>query len=467
MTKNFDTIVVGGGSAGAIVAGILAQKSDEKIILLEAGGTDRGPITQIPLGLTQAMHNPRYDWKLESAPHRHLANAVAKIPRGKVLGGSGSINSMLYIRGRKSDYDEWNLPGWDGETVWKVFDALEQHVVVSAQRSPNRLCQDFIQAGKRLQIREAQDFNQDQEGLGLYRVNMRRGKRWTGVDAFLRPALRARPNLQVQLNTSISKILIKGGRETGVELEGGETLTAARRVILCAGAIATPRLLMASGYEHPQLGQNLQDHPAMALVYKSRHRGVGLSWRNLPQILATPFAYAFARRGVLSSPTVEAGGFIKTQTHLAEPDVQFHFGPFNLSYFGHGYFADACVLKPKSRGQVTLDEIDLNLLSDPVDRATLEQGYARLQSIMREMNQGEDELVFPEDPQTAVRTHAATAYHPVGTAALGTVVNSKTFLVEGLENVAVVDASLFPTIPAGNTNNPTMMLAYRAAQEFL
>ena len=462
-----DTLIIGGGSAGAIVAGILAQKSTEKILLLEAGRSDRGPITQIPLGLTQAMHNPRYDWKLESAPHAHLNGAVAKIPRGKILGGSGSINSMLYIRGRRSDYDEWGLKGWDGQTVWRAFDALEQHVLTTAQASPNRLCQDFIAAGTRLQLPEAQDFNQNQEGLGLYRVNMRRGKRWTGVDAFLRPALKTCPNLEVRTGFQVQSLILKGGQAVGVRLSDGEEVRAARRVILCAGAIATPRLLMASGFAHPELGQNLQDHPAAALVYRSKARGVGLSLRNLPQILSAPFAYALARRGVLSSPTVEAGGFIRTQADLAEPDVQFHFGPFNLSYWGHGYFADACVLKPKSRGQVTLDSIDLNLLRHRDDLATLERGYGVLQSILREMNAGEDTLVFPEDPATAVSQHAATAYHPVGTAAFGTVVDPVSFRVQGLENVAVVDASLFPTIPAGNTNNPTMMLAYRAATEVL
>lgn len=464
---SYDTIIIGGGSAGAIVAGSLAQKASEKILLLEAGGSDRGPITQVPLGLTQAMHNPRFDWKFKSQPHDHLAGAVAKIPRGKVLGGSGSINSMLYIRGRKSDYDEWGLSGWDGDTVWQAFDALEQHVVTAAQVSPNRLCKDFIHAGKRLQIPQAHDFNKSQEGLGLYRINMRRGKRWTGVDAFLRPALKTCPNLEVRTKVQVKSLILQGGKAKGVRLQDGEEISAARRVILCAGAIATPRLLMASGYTHSELGQNLQDHPAAALVYQSKSRGVGLSWRNLPQILSAPFAYALTRRGVFSSPTVEAGGFVRTHGELEEPDVQFHFGPFNLSYWGHGYFADACVLKPKSRGQVTADAIDLNLLSHPGDLATLERGYGLLQSIMQEMNGGEDALVFPEDPATAVRRHAATAYHPVGTAALGTVVDPTTFQPLGLENVAVVDASLFPTIPAGNTNNPTMMLAYRAATEVL
>ena len=374
---------------------------------------------------------------------------------------------MLYIRGRASDYDAWNLPGWDGARVWQAFDALEGHVYAAEQRSPSRLCQDFIAAGQRLDLPITEDFNTHQEGLGLYRVNMRRGKRWTGVDAFLRPALKSRPNLQVRLNVRVRKIVLKGVRATGVELSNGECIQAVRRIILCAGAIATPRLLLASGYTHPQLGHNLQDHPAAALAYRSRRRGMGISWRTLPQILGAPFAYALARRGILASPTVEAGGFVKTDHTLPEPDVQFHFGPFNLGYWGQGYFADACVLKPKSRGQVTLEEIDLNLLDHRDDMTALQGGYAILQDILNEMGAREDQLIFPEDPVTAVRSHAATAYHPVGTAALGTVVDPTTFNVQGLANVAVVDAACLPLIPAGNTNNPTMMLAYRAATEFL
>ena len=456
-----DTLIIGGGSAGAIVAGVLARKSSEKVVLLEAGGSDRHPLTQIPLGLTQAMHNPRFDWQMESAAHEHLGGAIAKIPRGKVLGGSGSINSMLYVRGRKSDYDEWALDGWDGESVWRTFDELAEHVTHTHQVSPHPLTQEFIQAGERLQIPIAQDFNDHQEGLGLYRVNMRRGKRWTGVDAFLRGS-----SADIRTDAEVERLEFVGARATAALLKNGERVEA-QRIILCAGAINSPRLLMASGVALPGLGENLQDHPAAALAFQSQLRGHGLAWRNAGWILSAPFSYLLRRRGAFTSPTVEAGGFAKTQTNLAAPNVQFHFGPFNLSYWGHGYFADVCVLKPKSRGRVTLDTIDLNLLSHPDDLATLERGYALLQSILAEMGSGHDTRVFPDDPSTAVRTHAATAYHPVGTAALGSVVDPATFRPRGFDNLHIVDASCMPTIPSGNTNNPTMMLAYRAAREIL
>ena len=456
-----DTLIIGGGSAGAIVAGILAQKSNKKIVLLEAGGSDRGPITQIPLGLTQAMHNPHFDWCMRSTSHAHLSGATAKIPRGKVLGGSGSINSMLYVRGRKSDYDEWGLPDWEGERVWQVFDELAEHVVHSEQASPHPLSHAFVKAGEALHIPQAYDFNTHQEGLGLYRVNMQRGKRWTGVDAFLR-----RSSAEVRTGVEVQRLELNDTRVTAALLKNGERIEA-RRIILCAGAINSPRLLMASGIDLPGLGENLQDHAAAALVYTSKTRGHGLAWRNAGWILSAPFSYLLRRKGAFTSPTVEAGGFVKTLPDLSVPDVQFHFGPFNLSYWGHGYFADVCVLKPKSRGRVTLEAIDLNLLSHHDDLATLERGYALLQSILTHMGQEGDQRVFPEELKSAVRHHAATAYHPVGTAALGSVLNPATFRPRGFDNLAIVDTSCMPTIPAGNTNNPTMMLAYRVAKEIL
>lgn len=515
IAPNWDTIIVGGGSAGAIVAGILAQRDpSEKILLLEAGRSDRHPLVQTPLGLVRMMGDRGFDWCFESVPSDSQGQAITKIPRGKMLGGSGSINSMLYIRGRPSDYDEWaeahGAAGWAWRDVLPVFKRMEQNrdqldetrhgfdgpMHVENQASPHPLTQHFFGAGRQLQIPGNQDFNgSTQEGLGLYQCNMKNGRRWTGVDAYLRPAI-GRSNLAVETNVNVRLVQLSGRKATGVVLNDGRAITANRRVILCAGAIGTPSILLRSGIG-PQghalhlagVGQNLQDHPAAPISYKTANIGHGLAWRNLGWILGAPFQYMARRRGMLASPTVEAGGFVKTDSSQAQPDVQFHFGPFNLSYWGHGLFADACVLKPYSRGQLALNadgspSIDLNLLSDERDADTLFRGWRLLAQICQQMSQnlaGQPwEQVSPGlDPNDSealrrwLKSSSYTSYHPVGTAKMGlaqdpmAVVHPGTMGVHGSEGLFVVDASVMPTLVAGNTNNPTMMIAEKSARELL
>ena len=515
IAPHWDTIIVGGGSAGAIVAGVLAQRDPkEKILLLEAGRSDRHPLVQTPLGLVRMMGHRDFDWRFESVPSESQGQAITKIPRGKLLGGSGSINSMLYVRGRPSDYDEWaqeqGATGWAWQDVLPVFKRMErnsrqlddtQHgrngpMHVEDQASPHPLTHHFIEAGRELQVRHNQDFNgSTQEGLGLYQCNMKNGRRWTGVDAYLRPAM-GRGNLAVETNVNVQQLQLSGRRATGVVLADGQTITANRRVILCAGAIGTPSILLRSGIgpqgqalHLPGVGQNLQDHPAAPISYKTANIGHGLAWRNLGWILGAPFQYLARRRGMLASPTVEAGGFIKTDPSQAQPDVQFHFGPFNLSYWGHGFFADACVLKPHSRGQVTLNPdgspaIDLKLLSDDRDLDTLFHGWRFLEKICHQMSQNQSgppwTKVSPAlDPKDAealrrwLKSSSYTSYHPVGTAKMGmvqdsmAVVHPGTMAVHGSEGLFVVDASVMPTLVAGNTNNPTMMIAEKSARELL
>ena len=515
LAPNWDTIIVGGGSAGAIVAGVLAQRDPtEKILLLEAGRSDRHPLVQTPLGLVRMMGHAGFDWRFESVPSTSQGQAVTKIPRGKMLGGSGSINSMLYVRGRASDYDGWaadhGAHGWGWKDVLPIFKRMEQNpdrpddelhghqgpMHVEDQVSPHPLTRHFIDAGQQLQVPSNQDFNgPTQEGLGLYQCNMKNGQRWTGVDAYLRPVL-GHSNLCVETSANVDRLQLSGPRATGVVLDDGQTLTANRRVILCAGAIGTPSILLRSGIgpqgtalHSPGVGQNLTDHPAAPISFLTGNIGHGLAWRNLGWILSAPFQYLLRRKGMLASPTVEAGGFVRTDPMLPEADVQFHLGPFNLAYWGHGLFADACVLRPYSRGQLSLNTdgspaIDLNLLSDERDVDTLLNGWQLLEKICSQMSQNRSAhgwkrvspILNPDDAEDVrrwLKSSSYTSYHPVGTAKMGpkddplAVVNPATMAVHKSEGLFVVDASVMPTLVAGNTNNPTMMIAERSARELL
>ena len=512
--KDWDIIIVGGGSAGAIVAGLLAERWPGKSVLLpEAGPSDRRPRVKVPLGLVKLMGSERFDWRVKSAPNAALNDAKASVPRGKVLGGSGSINSMLYVRGRAQDYDSWaeaGATGWSWEDVLPVFKRMEGNrrlgdaplhgatgpMIVEDQTSPHPLTRSLIEAGEAQQIRPSKDFNgEDQEGLGLYQVNMKKGRRWTGVDAYLQPALgRPGSRLTVETGVEVDRIDFQDRRAEAVVLRDGRRLQAKERIILCAGAIGTPTILLRSGVgpggstlDLPGVGQNLSDHAAAPVSFRSATRGHGIAWRNIPWVLNAPIRYMRGTGGMLSSPTIEAGGFVKTRPDIDHPDVQFHFGPFNLGYWGHGYFADACVLQPKSRGSLTLQadgspKIDLNLLAHEEDFQTLKAGWKLLRDILLSQAFGgqsdrmDSPNINPYDEgaiEDWLRHSAFTSYHPVGTAKMGAatdstaVVNPESMGVYGVEKLSVVDASVMPNITSGNTNNPAMMIAERAARTLI
>ena len=293
--KDWDIIIVGGGSAGAIVAGLLAERWPGKsVLLLEAGPSDRRPRVKVPLGLVKLMGSERFDWRFKSAPNAALNDAKASVPRGKVLGGSGSINSMLYVRGRAQDYDSWaeaGATGWSWEDVLPVFKRMEGNrrlgdaplhgatgpMIVEDQTSPHPLTRSLIEAGEAQQIRPSKDFNgEDQEGLGLYQVNMKKGRRWTGVDAYLQPALgRPGSRLTVETGVEVDRIDFQDRRAEAVVLRDGRRLQAKERIILCAGAIGTPTILLRSGVgpggstlDLPGVGQNLSDHAAAPVSFR-------------------------------------------------------------------------------------------------------------------------------------------------------------------------------------------------------
>ena len=523
---NFDYVIVGGGSAGCCLAGRLSENPDKNVCLIEAGPPDNDLRIKIPLGLISLIGNPRFDWCYQSAPHSHLSGRTVPVPRGKTLGGSGSINSMVYIRGRPSDYDAWarvGCAGWNWQAVLPYFIKAESNqrlkddplhgkdgpLIVEDLRSPDPMLEQYIAAGAELGIPENRDFNGAfQEGIGAYQTTMSNGRRWSAADAYLKPAM-GRKNLRVVTNAEVESIEFAGKIARQVVFRGGddrEPVGVGEKLILCAGAIGTPAMLLRSGigpgdhlqalriplvHELAGVGENLHDHPAIAVLYEGGDGGRGLSLATMPKLAAAPFQYLFARRGLFASNLVEGGGFARTDPSLAAPDVQFHFIPSKVAHtgakitWGRGYYGDVCVLKPASRGRLRLASanidddpiIDLNLLSNDADRQTLLRGLKLLRRILSSPAlrgsganevvpgptvQGDDELL------EYIFERLGTAYHPVGTCRMGDPADPMTVVdpnlrVIGLENVLIADASIMPEIVAGNTHAPTMMIAEVAA----
>ena len=523
---NFDYVIVGGGSAGCCLAGRLSEDADKSVCLIEAGPPDNDLRIKIPVALISLIGNPRFDWCYESAPHAHMNGHTVQVPRGKTLGGSGSINSMVYIRGRPSDYDAWarlGCSGWNWESVLPYFIKAESNqrladdalhgadgpLIVEDLRSPDPMLVQYVAAGADLGIPENRDFNGlVQEGIGPYQATMNKGRRWSATDAYLKPAM-GRKNLCVVTNAEVESIGFEGRTARQLKLRGtnaDEAVGIDEKLILCAGAIGTPALLLRSGvgpgdhlqelqipfvHELPGVGENLHDHPAIAAFYDGGDSGRGLSFATMHKLAAAPFQYLLARRGIFASNLVEGGGFARTDTSIAEPDVQFHFIPSKVGHigakitWGRGYYGDVCVLKPASRGRLRLASaridddpiIDLNLLSNYEDRQTLLRGLKLLRRILGSRSlsgSGAQEVVPGADVQSDdellqyIFDRLGTSYHPVGTCRMGDPADPMTVVdpnlrVVGLENVLVADASIMPELVAGNTNAPTMMIADVAA----
>ncbi len=528
MTQNqFDYVVVGGGSAGSVVAGQLSEDPSLSVCLIEAGPDDNDLRIKIPIGLLWLMGNDRFDWCYRSAPHAHLDGKQVSVPRGKTLGGSGSINSMVYIRGRASDYDAWaseGCTGWDWESVLPRFVRQERNARLGHQplhgddgplfvqdlASPNAFVERYVAAGEALGIPFNEDFNGTvQEGLGNYQATMKDGRRCSPADAFLGPA-RSRRNLTILTETEATQIQFDERRATELTVvtNGVERQIGVRKeLVLSAGAIGSPALLLRSGVgagarsqelgipvvlDLPSVGENLHDHPAIGMHYGGGNQGYALSLATLLSNAVAPFRYIFGRRGLISSNTVEGGGFAKTLPALDEPDIQFHVIPARVGHegsmltWGRGYYSDVCLLKPRSRGRLELRSrdpdvapaIDLNLLSDDVDREAFMRGVRLLRTLLAHpaMKSGSAHELVPgpnvatdEDLQRYVNERLGTAYHPVGTCRMGAAADPNAVVdpelrVSGLDNVRVADASVMPDVVAGNTNAPTMMIADKAAE---
>lgn len=524
--SGFDYIIVGAGSAGCVLANRLSANPATRVCLVEAGPPDRNPMIHMPFGLAALAHMRWLNWGYETDPEPHLDNRRLFWPRGRVLGGSSSINAMIYMRGHPQDYRDWARAAgdaWDWPQVREVFKSLEDNraihddhhgqggpLAVSNLAQPNPLSRAFVQAGTECQIPANADFNgQTQAGVGLYQVTQRDGRRFSAARAFLDP-VRQRPNLALVTGAQVHRVTFEGNRAAGVALrdrtiplrDGGE-------VILSGGAINSPQLLMLSGIgpganlqamgipvlcDAPEVGANLADHLDIAVQAALTGReAIGIAPSFVPRALRAGWAYLRHGRGEFTSNVAEAGGFVTAGPGHDRPNLQFHFIPAYLHdhgrrlSLGYGLTLHVCDLLPKSRGRISLASPDpmappriaANYLGHPDDLATLLAGLKIARRIVRapalarfvrqEILPGQA-VVTDAQLESDIRARAETIYHPVGTCRMGLDTASVTDpegRVRGVDGLRVVDASLMPQIIAGNTNAPTMMMAETIARMML
>jgi len=507
-TSVYDYVIVGAGSAGAVLAARLTEDPSCRVALLEAGPQDANPLIHIPAAFSE-LFDSKVDWGYRTVPQPHLGGRNVFWPRGRVLGGSSSINAMMWVRGLPADYEAWGKaagPAWGADQILgyllriEDFDADpdgELHgfggpLHISAQRDPNKLTGRFLEACADLGIAAAQA-----------PVTQKDGRRWSTADAYLKPA-RGRPNLTVHTGALASRVLFEGRRATGVEyVEGRRKAVVAVRneVILCGGAVNTPQLLMLSGIgpgEHlrqhdvtvvvdaPETGRNLRDHLAGGMVFRTKGVRTLTSGRS-PRQLAR---YLAGRHGMLASSVAEAYAFLKTDNALAHPDLEIIFAPVPFIDEGltrpkvHGFTVSAVLQQPRSHGTITLacadpsvaPVIDPRYLTDPdgADYATLLRGVEICDRIggspqLARYANGYlllEGLSGEEAYEASIRRHAQTLYHPVGTCRMGqdagSVVDPE-LRVRGVEGLRVADASVMPTIIRGHTNAPSIVIGERAS----
>ncbi|HAF68191.1 MAG: glucose-methanol-choline oxidoreductase [Gammaproteobacteria bacterium] len=524
---SFDYVVVGGGSAGCTIASRLSESGQHSVCLLEAGDSHTSPLITVPFNVALTISRGFKNWNFETTPQKGLNGRQGFQPRGKALGGSSSINGMIYIRGVPEDYDAWadlGNTGWAWQDVFPYFKKSEDHVAgetedhgvggpltVSPVRSPNPLNDIFIRAAEEAQIPRNDDFNSgSQEGVGYYELTQRNGERCTAAHAYLDPAL-GRKNLTVIQEAYVEKVTIAGKRATGVQalIKGQrKAIRANREVIVSAGALQSPQVLLLSGIGSPDkltphgieirhelagVGENLHDHPDYTLLYKSTsHHAIGANTRSGIKIMWDTLQYRLRRRGMLTTNFNESGAFFYTDRSEPSPDVQLHFALSIVDSHGRkihrypGYTCHVCVLRPKSRGNLTLTDanpltapqIDPAILADNRDMDVMLNGVLKAQQIMEGpafekvlaeplYESGSHDLdILRED----IRNRADTIYHPVGTCKMGQddmAVVDERLKVHGLEGLRVADASIMPMVISGNTNAPSIMIGEKCAAMIL
>ena len=524
----FDYIIIGAGSAGCVLANRLSDNPANRVLLLEAGGKDNYIWVKIPVGYLYCIGNPRTDWMMKTEAEAGLNGRSLVYPRGRILGGCSSINGMIYMRGQSRDYDHWRQlgnTGWGWDDVLPYFMRSEDNAAgaddlhgeggewrVESQRLSWEILDAFHDACLSAGIPATDDFNRgNNEGVGYFKVNQRRGLRWSSAIAFLKPALKRR-NLKVLTNAQVDSLQMDGRRVTGVQFRHGNVLksaTAEGDTILSAGAIGSPQIMQVSGigpaallgqhgitvrHELPGVGSNLQDHLQIRAIYRVGNT-VTLNERagSLFGRARIALEYALRRSGPMSMAPSQLGVFTKSDAALDTPDLQYHVQPLSLDAFGqplHDFpaiTASVCNLRPQSRGSVTIRSADPadkpmiqpNYLSTPGDRMVAANSLRLTRRIMSQAplapftpQEYLPGVEFNSDDDLANKAGdiGTTIFHPVGTARMGSdadAVVDDQLRVHGIDGLRVVDASIMPTITSGNTNSPTVMIAEKGADMIL
>lgn len=527
-----DVVIVGAGSAGCVLANRLSAEPNLRVLLIEAGGRDLNPWIHVPVGYFRTMGDPALDWCYMTEPDPGLNGRRLPWPRGKVLGGSSSLNGLLYVRGQPEDYDRWaqmGNPGWDWDHCLPYFRRAEDQergedefhgtdgpLKVSNARLSRPICDAWVQAAQAVGYPFNPDYNgATQEGVGYFQLTAHKGQRCSSAVAYLKP-VRKRENLKIITRAQTTRILFEGRRAIGVEWRGADggfwTARAHARVVLSAGAIGSPQILMLSGLggadhlrQHgitplvdlPGVGRNLQDHLQARLVFRTKRPTLNDEVRNPVDKLKIGLRYVLSRSGPMTMAASLATGFLRTSPDVATPDIQFHIQPWSADSPSEGvhpfsaFTASVCQLRPESRGHLELRGPDPalkplihpNYLATPTDCRTLVEGVRIARRIAREAPlSGEISSEYRPGPDVAdsddaaildwLRNSATTIYHPTGTCKMGpegdpsAVVDAR-LNVRGVTGLSVADCSIMPEIVSGNTNAPAIMIGEKASDMVL